>query len=133
MPTAFTVSMLAWGLLAFPGSYAKSGNTAPALASVRWGSDYLLKAFHKDAKKGYLLVYQALLLLLPSVPCAQPEKAVAASTPRLLHACVPQSDSAQDPGRKMDRFGLLRKHVLQCPLCSSRSAVLGRLCPHDGL
>jgi hypothetical protein len=66
MPTAFTVSMLAWGLLAFPGSYAKSGNTAPALASVRWGSDYLLKAFHKDAKKGYLLVYQARYLPLPT-------------------------------------------------------------------
>ena len=62
MPTAFTVSMLAWGLLAFPGSYARAGNTAEALGNVRWGADYLLKAYHKDAKKGYALVYQASFL-----------------------------------------------------------------------
>lgn len=59
MPTAFTVSMLAWGLMAFPHSYARSGHTQAALDSVKWGSDYLMKTFAKDPKKGYLIVYQA--------------------------------------------------------------------------
>ena len=49
MTTAFTTSMLAWGLLAFPTGYARAGQTHAALANVRWGADYLLKAYTPNA------------------------------------------------------------------------------------
>ena len=63
MPTAFTTAMLAWGLLAFPEGYAKAGQTASALESVRWGTDYLLKTIRTGNIKqtvdtGYTIVYQ---------------------------------------------------------------------------
>ncbi len=58
MPTAFTVSMLAWGMLAFPDGYTKAQQIGPGLGNVRWGSDYLLKTFKPDPTKGNLIVYQ---------------------------------------------------------------------------
>ena len=60
MPTAFTVSMLAWGMLAFPNGYTKAGQIGTGLGNVRWGSDYLLKTFRPDTttNKGNLIVYQ---------------------------------------------------------------------------
>lgn len=65
MPTAFTVSMLAWGMLSFPEGYQRAGQVPQGLQTVRWGSDYLMKTFRKDdtgAKKpGYLIVYQVCL------------------------------------------------------------------------
>eukprot|EP00884_Botryococcus_braunii_P018967 jgi/Botrbrau1/5754/Bobra.0134s0026.2 len=60
--TAFTTSMLAWSILAFPKGYQKGNAMGPALAGVRWGADYLLKTFRPDpkAKKpgGLVIVYQ---------------------------------------------------------------------------
>lgn len=44
MPTAFTVSMLAWGLLSFPDGYQKADATADTLSSIKWGADWLVKA-----------------------------------------------------------------------------------------
>ena len=77
MPTAFTVSMLAWGALAFPTGYQKAHQMPQLLNTVRWGSDYLMKAWKPDTMSdrsvGYLIVYQARLLppsahlLYPSV------------------------------------------------------------------
>jgi len=63
MPTAFTVSMLAWGAIAFPQGYLKSGKMPELLQTTRWGSDYLLKTFRQNdvtpSGKGYLIAYQA--------------------------------------------------------------------------
>jgi endoglucanase len=58
--TAFTTSMLAWGLLTFPKGYSRAGETRHALDSIKWGSDYLLKTFHPESgrKGGYTMVYQ---------------------------------------------------------------------------
>jgi hypothetical protein len=62
MPTAFTVAMLAWGMLSFPDGYERAGQIPQGLDNIRWGTDYLLKTFRPDdtgAKKpGYLIVYQ---------------------------------------------------------------------------
>ena len=44
MPTAFTVAMLSWGLLAFPDGYQKAGATSEALNGSKWGADWLVKA-----------------------------------------------------------------------------------------
>ena len=66
MPTAFTVSMLAWGALAFPTGYQKAHQMSQLLNTVRWGSDYLMKAWKPDTMSdrsvGYLIVYQVMLL-----------------------------------------------------------------------
>lgn len=66
MPTAFTVSMLAWGALAFPTGYQKAHQMPQLLNTVRWGSDYLMKAWKPDTMSdrsvGYLIVYQVRLL-----------------------------------------------------------------------
>ena len=66
MPTAFTVSMLAWGALAFPSGYQKAHQMPQLLNTVRWGSDYLMKAWKPDTMSdrsvGYLIVYQVRLL-----------------------------------------------------------------------
>ena len=66
MPTAFTVSMLAWGALAFPTGYQKAHQMPQLLNTVRWGSDYLMKTWKPDTMSdrsvGYLIVYQARLL-----------------------------------------------------------------------
>ncbi len=61
VPTAFTVSLLAWGLLAFPGGYAAANQTAAGQASVRWGADYLLKTLIANSTGGNVssIVYQA--------------------------------------------------------------------------
>ena len=47
MPIAFTTTMLAWSLLAFPDSFTSNQSTLKqAKDSVRWGTDYLNRAFH---------------------------------------------------------------------------------------
>ena len=62
MPTAFTVSMLAWGALAFPAGYQKAHQMPQLLNTVRWGADYLMKTWKPDTltdrSVGYLIVYQ---------------------------------------------------------------------------
>lgn len=76
--TAFTTSMLAWSILAFPQGYQKGKVMGPALEGVRWGADYLLKTFRPDPKAkspgGLIIVYQVLRRppLFPSLPsCSQ--------------------------------------------------------------
>ena len=45
MPTAFTTSMLAWGMLAFPSAYQQAGEMQHAMDTLRVGTDYLLKLY----------------------------------------------------------------------------------------
>jgi endoglucanase len=49
LPLATTLTTLAWGGLAFERSYAASGQLDELLSSVKWGTDYLLKAHGTDA------------------------------------------------------------------------------------
>ncbi|MBL8212407.1 MAG: glycoside hydrolase family 9 protein [Bryobacterales bacterium] len=43
-PMASSATLLAWGLLEYRDAYAASGQLAPALANLRWATDYFLKA-----------------------------------------------------------------------------------------
>ncbi|KAK9826822.1 hypothetical protein WJX81_004238 [Elliptochloris bilobata] len=52
MPTAFTVAMLAWGLLEFPEGYARAGQMARAHDNLRWGADYLMKTISRPVAGG---------------------------------------------------------------------------------
>lgn len=45
MPAAFTTTMLAWGILAFPTAYSQANEMQHATDSLRWGTDYLLKLY----------------------------------------------------------------------------------------
>ena len=64
MPTAFAVSMLAWGALAFPSGFEKAHQMPHLLQTARWGSDYLMKTWKPDtlgpSSAGYLIIYQVL-------------------------------------------------------------------------
>ncbi|KAK9869005.1 hypothetical protein WJX84_008789 [Apatococcus fuscideae] len=42
LPTAFTVTQLAWGLVESRDGYAKVGELEEALGAVKWGADYLV-------------------------------------------------------------------------------------------
>ena len=44
LPLASTLSTLAWGGISFPEGYEQSDQMDDLLATVRWGTDYLLKA-----------------------------------------------------------------------------------------
>uniref|UniRef100_A0ACD5V9Z4 Uncharacterized protein n=1 Tax=Avena sativa TaxID=4498 RepID=A0ACD5V9Z4_AVESA len=44
LPMAFTVTMLSWSLLEYGGDVAASGEFAHALESIKWGTDYFIKA-----------------------------------------------------------------------------------------
>ena len=49
MPMAFTTTMLAWSLLAFPESFTSGANQTSLIGAkngIRWGADYLSKTFH---------------------------------------------------------------------------------------
>ena len=59
-PAAFTTSLLAWGLLQFPDGYAQANATIPAMETVRWGADYLLKTISIDNNNATFIVYQVL-------------------------------------------------------------------------
>jgi endoglucanase len=48
LPLAYTLSTLAWGGLAFERGYTASGQLDELLSSVKWGTDYLLKAHGTD-------------------------------------------------------------------------------------
>ncbi|KAK9837911.1 hypothetical protein WJX74_007544 [Apatococcus lobatus] len=47
MPIAFTTTMLAWSLLAFPTSFNKT-TLMEAKSSVRWSTEYLTHSFHPE-------------------------------------------------------------------------------------
>ena len=44
LPMAFTVTMLAWGVVEYARPLAAAGELRNALAAVRWGADYLARA-----------------------------------------------------------------------------------------
>ena len=75
MPTAFTVSMLAWGALAFPNGYQKAHQMPHVLQTMRWGSDYLMKTWKPDtlgpSSAGYLIIYQVQLPASALLLCCQ--------------------------------------------------------------
>ncbi|KAK9828913.1 hypothetical protein WJX72_002766 [[Myrmecia] bisecta] len=64
IPTAFSTSLLAWGMLAFPEGYNKSQQVPFAKDTLRWGTDYLLKLYALDSAKTtkfsteYNIIYQ---------------------------------------------------------------------------
>jgi endoglucanase len=44
LPEAWSMNMLAWGLIDYPQGYASAGQTQAALENLRWGDDYILSA-----------------------------------------------------------------------------------------
>jgi hypothetical protein len=47
LPMAFTVTMLSWSLLEYGADVAHAGELAHALESIKWGTDYFIKAHTK--------------------------------------------------------------------------------------
>src|SRR6185437_4295293 len=45
LPEAYSMTMLAWGLVDYGQGYASAGQTQAALSNLRWGDDYILSAF----------------------------------------------------------------------------------------
>ncbi|MBO0867700.1 MAG: glycoside hydrolase family 9 protein, partial [Micromonosporaceae bacterium] len=43
-PGAYSMTTLAWGGIADPAGYTKSGQTQYLLRNLRWGDDYIIKA-----------------------------------------------------------------------------------------
>ncbi|KAK9785110.1 hypothetical protein WJX73_006875 [Symbiochloris irregularis] len=100
MPTAFAVTMLAWGLLAFPSGYESAGQTAHVRQTVRWGTDYLLKtvrpaARNNSAVDGYNIVYQVGNLTEDIGFWGTPESLTAENMPRPAYT-VRTRDGASD-------------------------------------
>lgn len=46
-PMAFSTTVLAWGMLMYPQSYASAGETLYLRANLRWATDYFLKCHTK--------------------------------------------------------------------------------------
>ena len=44
LPMAFTVTMLSWSLLEYGADVADAGELSHALESIKWGTDYFIKA-----------------------------------------------------------------------------------------
>ncbi|KAI3453816.1 hypothetical protein Pfo_010479 [Paulownia fortunei] len=44
LPMAFTITMMSWSIIEYGGQMAGSGELGNALDSVKWGTDYLIKA-----------------------------------------------------------------------------------------
>jgi hypothetical protein len=44
LPMAFTVTMLSWSLIAYGADVADAGELRHALESIKWGTDYFIKA-----------------------------------------------------------------------------------------
>ena len=58
MPTAFSVSILAFGFITFPGGYSEQpGLQQKVQNQITWGADYLLKTVRPQGA-GYSIVYQ---------------------------------------------------------------------------
>ena len=52
LPEAWTMNMLAWGLLDYPQGYTAAGQYQTALENLRWGDDYIIAA-HPSANVFY--------------------------------------------------------------------------------
>ncbi|VAI55440.1 unnamed protein product [Triticum turgidum subsp. durum] len=50
LPMAFTVTMLSWAVLEYGDQIAAAGEGAHALQSIKWGTDYFIKAYKVDAE-----------------------------------------------------------------------------------
>jgi endoglucanase len=48
LPMAFSVTMLAWGVIEHTAKLAAAGELQHAIAAVRWGADYLARAHAAD-------------------------------------------------------------------------------------
>lgn len=58
MPTAFSVSILAFGFISFPGGYSEQpGLQQNVRNQITWGADYLLKTVRTQGA-GFSIVYQ---------------------------------------------------------------------------
>lgn len=44
LPMAFTITMMSWGIIEYGKQMAASGELGHAMAAVKWGTDYLIKA-----------------------------------------------------------------------------------------
>lgn len=44
LPMAFTVTMMSWSIIEYGKQLAISGELGHAMAAVKWGTDYLIKA-----------------------------------------------------------------------------------------
>ncbi|KAH0450496.1 hypothetical protein IEQ34_021188 [Dendrobium chrysotoxum] len=44
LPMAFTITMMSWGIVEYGKQMAESGELGHAMAAVKWGTDYLIKA-----------------------------------------------------------------------------------------
>ncbi len=99
MTTAFTTTLMAWGLLTFPKGYAKAGEAGPALDAVRWGADFLMKAVREDTgpRKGYVMAYQVGNLTLDAADWSTPENMTEAQVKRPAYV-VKTSKGASDLG-----------------------------------
>lgn len=43
-PMAYTMTMMAWGMIEFKSAYVNSNDWSASLDLLKWGTDYLLKA-----------------------------------------------------------------------------------------
>lgn len=51
MPLAFSMSLLAWGVIEFPTGYKAAGTTSQTLDSIKWGADWLVEvSMHEDSR-----------------------------------------------------------------------------------
>ena len=108
--TAFTTSMLAWGMLTFPRGYARAGETRHALDSVKWGADYLLKTFHPESgrKGGYTMVYQVGNLTTDFDTWATPENMTEREVRRKEREFFKSSFVGVERGKNAEESGLRR-------------------------
>ncbi|NET47406.1 MAG: glycosyl hydrolase family 9 [Merismopedia sp. SIO2A8] len=49
-PMAASMTLLSWGVLEYQEGYVQSGQLDEAMAAIRWGTDYLLKAHESNAQ-----------------------------------------------------------------------------------
>ncbi len=55
-PYAYSMTILAWSIYEFGDSYVQSGQLSFALNNLKWGTDYLLKAWHPEQQRLYAQV-----------------------------------------------------------------------------
>lgn len=63
LPMAFTVTMLSWSVIEYRKQIADAGELEHALESIKWGTDYFIKA-HTSPNVLWAEVFNFLLFLL---------------------------------------------------------------------
>jgi endoglucanase len=62
-PMAYTITVLAWGGVAYPQGYTNSGQFNYLLDAVKWGTDYFIKAhvspdvFYAQVQSSQISIY----------------------------------------------------------------------------